>query len=276
MLMPFRSATATLPARSLNVHRAVWPAPSVETIASTMSSASRPDAASAATNRTTTSSLVHCPGWSVGGAASNGSASLSSLRRQGPPIPTILGGVASRLMVTLPVVVPPLVSAWHVSARPSVSVSSVIWKGWHPVCCAVAGITSQATVTSEVYHPSRPRSPVTMGATVGAGSATPSMRSHMRTYVSAELKSGSSSAVVIPTFSRSRKKSGTRPTCARPCVLKSNWRPPVACLAKEPPSGPLKGYRTTGPSLPSHPSDPNRGPVCCTKPLKSVEKATPG
>src|SRR5262245_60168228 len=78
------------------------------------------------------------------------------------------GGVASRLIVTDSVDVPPSLVATHVKTVPVVSVEIVV--GAQPVCDVIAdsaSLTDQLTVTLLVYQPLVPRVPTTVRAITG-------------------------------------------------------------------------------------------------------------
>src|SRR6266511_1278643 len=80
-----------------------------------------------------------------------------------------VGGVASRLTVTVTGAVPPTLIAVHVSVVPSVSKSIVVAP--QPCVCEIAdsaSVTSHVTVTSPVYQPSFPFGPSKCGTIVGA------------------------------------------------------------------------------------------------------------
>src|SRR5690348_12687754 len=92
---------------------------------------------------------------------------LLSAERSGVPT-TLVGAVASRLMTTLLLCMPPLLLALQVSVVPLVSVLIVV--GPQPVWLLMAesgSTTLQLTVTSEVYQPSLPRVPVRLGVMTG-------------------------------------------------------------------------------------------------------------
>ena len=80
----------------------------------------------------------------------------------------ISGGVASRLMVTLPEALPPADVAAQVKEVPAVSAVSVT--GSQPVVDWIVesgSTTFQEMVTSEVYQPLLPKVPVTTGVITG-------------------------------------------------------------------------------------------------------------
>ena len=84
------------------------------------------------------------------------------------PVTLTLGGVASRLMVTLAEFVPPALVTSQVRVVPAVSLSMVVKS--QPLVEVMANslsMTVQLTVTSLVYQPLSPSVPLTLGVITG-------------------------------------------------------------------------------------------------------------
>jgi hypothetical protein len=78
------------------------------------------------------------------------------------------GAVASRLIVTLWIVVPPVLVAWQVKVTPVVSVATV-WRS-QPTCMVTVdslSTTDQLTLTVLVYQPLFPSVPLILGVMIG-------------------------------------------------------------------------------------------------------------
>ena len=151
ILMSLISAEAVLPAKSVTVFPVtLWLAPSADRVMSPGHVAT-PDTLSAHAKLTVTSVLFQPLAFAPGDRE-----------------PLMVGGVASRLTMTLFDVVPPADVAVHVNVVPAVSVETVLVP--HPDEAEIAefgSVTLQDTLTLDVYQPLLPDVPVTVGVMTG-------------------------------------------------------------------------------------------------------------
>jgi hypothetical protein len=140
-------ALAVLPARSVAV-QVTERSPAAEVSGVSQSDEARPDVASAAF----AVAVITPPASTLDGEAVGAS----------------VGGVASRVIVTERVLLPPRLLAEHVKVTPLVSaVTEVALQPVLEVMSLSASVTVQLTPTSLVYHPLLPRVPVTFGVITG-------------------------------------------------------------------------------------------------------------